>query len=300
MKPIHVVLAILVAVIWGFNFVVIKIGLDHFPPFLFSAIRFFFAAIPAVFFIKWPQVNWRRLLAIGFVLGVVKFSLMFLGIEIGVSAGMASLLIQMQVPFTALLALLFLSERPTSAQIGGIALGFAGLMLIVIQNDSDISLLGLLLIVGAALAWAYSNILTKGIGKVNMFDFTVAMSLVPILPMLLLSYGVEGHDQITAALSQITWISLGTILYVAFVATVAAYAIWGALLLRYPASLVTPYALLVPVVGMISSAMVLGEQFTFMKILAATLVIVGLVVGNLGDKLTARFMRTRLTSSQSN
>ena len=118
MPLIDAVLLLLVAVVWGFNFIVIKIGLENFPPILFSALRFLFAAVPLAFFLPRPAVSWRIVLSIGLVLGVVKFSLLFIAMDVGLSPGLASLLLQSQVFFTVALAAVFYGTRPRPAPRG--------------------------------------------------------------------------------------------------------------------------------------------------------------------------------------
>ena len=151
-------LLVLVAFIWGVNFVAIHVGLDHFPPLLFSALRFTLVAIPAVFFVKRPPVAWRYVAAVGFMLGVVKFGLVFISIDIGLPAGLASLAIQVQVLFTIFIAAIVLKERPRRDQLIGAGIAFAGLAAIGVDRAAGAPILPFALIVAAALAWGVANI----------------------------------------------------------------------------------------------------------------------------------------------
>jgi O-acetylserine/cysteine efflux transporter len=154
MHPQHIALAIAVAVIWGFNFVMIKAGLEELPPILLCALRFFFAALPAVFFIRRPNIAFRQVVAFGLVMFALQFTLLFLGITAGTTAGLASLLLQVQVFFTILLAVMFLHEKPSVWQIAGAVISFSGIGLVAVNLGGDISALGMGLIIAAAAAWA--------------------------------------------------------------------------------------------------------------------------------------------------
>ena len=278
MKPVHVLLLVLVAALWGFNFVVIKLGLDNFPPLLFSALRFFFAAVPLVFFIRKPDVPWRIIIAIGVMLGVVKFSFLFIGMDVGVPPGLASLLLQSQAFFTVLLAFLIFGARPRPLQLAGMAVAFTGIALIASSIDGDFTVTGLALAIAAAIAWACSNMLMKKAGNVQMLNLMVWVSLVPPIPLIIISVLFEGWDRDLAAIANINLAGAGAVMFVAYVATIFGFAIWGAMISRYGVSTVAPFSLLVPVFGMSSAALLLGEAFGPLRIVAAVLIVIGLVM----------------------
>ena len=278
MRPVHVMLAVLVAALWGFNFVVIRIGIDNFPPLLFSAFRFSLAAFPLVFFIRKPDVPWRIIIAIGLVLGVTKFSLLFVGMDLGLSAGLASLVLQSQAFFTALLMAVIFKEMPRPVQLLGIAVAFAGIGLIATTVDQAITPIGLTMVVAAGFAWAISNLLMKQAGKVDMLALIVWVSLIPPVPLFIMSMMIEGTDAAYEAVVTITWSGVGAIIYIAFASTIVGFAIWGKLIRIYGAGRVAPFSLLVPIFGMGSSAIVLGEEFGLIRLLAAAMVVTGLVL----------------------
>jgi O-acetylserine/cysteine efflux transporter len=278
MKPSHILMLVLVAAAWGFNFVIIKLGLKDLPPILFSALRFSFAAVPLVFFIKKPQVPWRIIIGIGLVLGVVKFSLLFIGMDIGVSAGLASLLLQSQAFFTVILAMLLYGERPRPLQYAGILIAFLGMALIAGTVDQSFTLTGLALVLAAGLAWACSNMLMKKAGQVDMLQLMVWVSLIPPLPLLAISLAFEGPGHAVEALTNMTWTGAGAVAYIAYIATIFGFAIWGQMIRRYSAAIVAPFSLLVPVFGMTSSALVLGEAFGPLRIFGAGIVVCGLIL----------------------
>ena len=278
MKLAHSLLLALVAALWGFNFVVIKVGLDVFPPLLFSALRFFFAAVPLVFFIRRPPVSWRIIIAVGLVLGVVKFSLLFIGMDVGMPPGLASLVLQSQAFFTVILAVLVYAERPRPLQIVGMVLAFCGIALIGTTVGGSFTYPGLALSIAAAVAWACSNLLMKKAGKVDMLPFMVWVSLVPPLPLLLISFLFEGGTTDLAAVTNVSLLGIGAVLFVAYVATVFGFGVWGAMISRYGVATVAPFSLLVPVFGMSSAAILLGEEFGLTRLVAAILIVIGLVL----------------------
>ncbi len=242
MPVAHILLALLVTLIWGLNFVVIKVGLGDFPPLLFCALRFALAALPLLVLRGPMPAPFGRILLIGVLLGVVKFGLLFVGMAQGMPAGLSSLVLQSQVFFTILIAALWLGERPSPRGLFGLLLAAAGLVLIGLERPLGDSLLAFLLVVAAALAWSFANIATKRSGATDMLRLICWVSLVPPLPLLALSYVFEGPHAIERAVLNMSWGGFGALLYIAFGATTVGFAIWSFLLRHYPASLVTPFA----------------------------------------------------------
>ena len=280
MRTAHIALAVAVAAVWGFNFVAIKVGLADFPPILFCALRFALAALPLLVLglRGGPPVPWRFILGIGLVLGVVKFSLLFVGMDVGMPAGLSSLVLQSQAFFTALFAAVVLGERPGPKQMLGMAVAFSGIGLIAAEMPAGDSLLGLGLVIAAAAAWGVSNLLMKQAKAPDLFRMMLWVSAVPPIPLFLLSLGLEGPDRVWHALTHLTPLGIGAAVYIAFGATLFGFAAWGFLLRHHPASLVAPFSLLVPIFGMSSSALLLGESFTPLKLAGALLVLAGLAV----------------------
>lgn len=289
MHPRHVALALLVMAIWGFNFVVIKVGLKEIPPILFSAIRFLLAAFPAVFFIKRPAVAFRKVIAYGLVMFTLQFALLFSGMHAGATAGLASLLLQVQVFFTVVLAVIFLGEQPSVWQIAGALISFSGIGLVIVNLGGDVSALGLGLIVAAAAVWGTGNLIAKQLGRVDMLALVVWGSLAAWPPLVLISYLLESNHWTLAALTHISWPIIGAIGYVVYPATLLGYAAWSWLMSHYPAATVAPFTLLVPVFGFASSALFLGEPLHPWKVVAALLIIAGLCVNLSGARIIRRF-----------
>ncbi|MFE9930890.1 EamA family transporter [Streptomyces sp. NPDC005533] len=281
MRPVHTALAVLVAAVWGFNFVVIEIGLDHFPPLLLSALRFLVAALPAVFFVGRPTSAWKWIVGVGLALGVAKFGLLFTGMDAGMPAGLSSLVLQIQAVFTAALAAVVLRERPGRVRVFGMAVAFAGIAVAAVDGGTSGPVLGFTLVVAAAACWGVSNVLTRKAAPPDALNFMVWVCTVPVLPLLALSLLFEGPERDLAALRSLDWSGVAVIGYVAWVSTVFGFAAWSYLLRRYPASAVAPFSLLVPVFGMSSAALVLGESVSGLRWLAAVLLVGGVALTSL-------------------
>ena len=285
MRPRDIGLAIAVMAVWGVNFVVIEVGLDHFPPLLFNALRFTLAAFPAVLFAGRPGVPWRWVVAVGLALGVTKFSLLFAGMAAGMPAGLSSLVLQSQAVFTLLFAVLLLRERPRRVQVAGLAVALAGVGVVATRMGANLG--AFLLLVGAAVAWGLANVATRAAAPADTLRFMVWVSAVAAGPLVVLSLLVDGPAADVAALRAIDPEALAALLYVALVSTLAGFAAWGRLLGRYGASTVAPFTMLVPFFGMASAAIVLGERIHAVDIAGGVLVVGGILIGLLARKPVA-------------
>jgi O-acetylserine/cysteine efflux transporter len=272
----HALLALAVVAIWGTNFVVIKLALATLPPFLFAALRFALAFAPAAVLVKRPDVPWRVLAAYGVLIGAGQFGLMFWALRADITPGLASLVIQTQVFFTIGLAMLWRGERPRRAQFGALALAAAGLGLIAVNTSASTTLLGLAVMLVAALCWAVANVVAQSAGRVDMLGFMVWSSLFAVPPLVAMSLLFEGVAAITAGLQAATPAVWAAVLWQSVGNTLFGYGAWAWLLARHPASTIVPMALLVPVFGMSASAWWLGEGLPAWKLAAAALVIAGL------------------------
>ncbi|GHD45807.1 EamA family transporter [Streptomyces galbus] len=288
MRPAHLLLAVLVAAVWGVNFTVIEIGLGHFPPLLFSALRFLVAALPAVFLVGRPKVAWRWIVAVGLVLGVAKFGLLFVGMDAGMPAGLSSLVLQVQAVFTAVVAAVVLGERPTRTRVLGMAVALAGIVVAAVDEGTTGPLGAFALVVAAAACWGVSNVLTRRAAPPDALNFMVWVSTVPVLPLLALSLLLEGPGRDYDALRALDWQGAGTVVYVAWVTTVFGFGAWGLLLRRHPASTVAPFSLLVPVFGMTSAALFLGEPVSGLRWCAAALLVGGVALTSLAPGRAGR------------
>lgn len=278
MRPAHISLAVLVAAVWGVNFTVIEVGLDHFPPLLFSALRFLVAAVPAVFFVGRPKVAWKWIVAVGLALGVAKFGLLFIGMDAGMPAGLSSLVLQIQAVFTAIVAFAFLGERPTRVRLYGMAVALAGVGLAAVDEGTTGPLGAFALVIAAAACWGVSNVLTRKASPPDALNFMVWVSTVPVLPLLGVSLLTEGPTRDLDALRALDWQGAGVVVYVAWITTVFGFGAWGWLLHRHPASTVAPFSLLVPVFGMSSAALFLHESVGPLRWAAAALLVGGVAL----------------------
>lgn len=293
MQPKDLLLALVVIIVWGLNFVVIKVGLHDMPPMLLGALRFLLAAFPAVLFIKRPQIPLRWLLAYGLTISLGQFAFLFSAMSVGMPAGLASLVLQSQAFFTLLFAVLFLGERFRLANLFGLLVAAGGLLLIGSQGNGLMTLAGFALTLCAAAMWALGNIVTRKLGKVNLVGLVVWGSLIPPLPFFALSWLLEGPEVIESALRGFTVDTLLVLVYLAFGATILGYGLWSRLLSRYPASQVAPFSLLVPVVGLTSSALMLDERLSSLQLVGALLVLLGLLL-NVGGGWLHGWLRARL------
>ena len=274
MKKFDILIVIAITIIWGAAFAIIQLGLKGFPPIFNASLRFLFASIPLVFFVKRPNTSLRFLLLFGSNY-VFLFSLMYVGIKMGMPAGLTSLVLQTAVLFAVLLSAIVLKEKPSLGQMAGISLGIFGIALIGSSSGSFGSPLSFSLVLGAAFFFGASSILMKYAGEVDFFNLVIWACLVPPIPLFLLSLLLEtGHWQAIVNFSIMSWVS---ILYTGLLGTVLAFGTWGWLLKKYSANQIEPFKLLVPVIGMITSHILTGENFSQKIIIAFIFVFTGLL-----------------------
>jgi len=272
----HLLLALAVVFVWGTNFTVIRVALDELPPLLFATLRFLFALLPMVFFIRRPAVSWRSLAAYGVLIGVGQFGLLYIAMNGFISPGLASLVVQSHVFFTILLAMIFAREKLRLFQIVALSLSVLGIVIIIEHGDASATPFGLALTLIAALSWGIGNHVAKQSGATDMLGFVVWASLFAVPPLFVASLMLEGWPAISGAVAHAGPMAWGAVLWQSVGNTMFGYAAWGWLLARHPAAAITPTAMLVPIVGMATSAIVLGEALPGWKIAAAALVIGGL------------------------
>jgi O-acetylserine/cysteine efflux transporter len=297
LSPRDLALTLAVVAVWGYTFVPIKVALAEVPPFTLAALRFFLAALPMVFFVRRPAMPWRDIVAYGFAIGVCQFGLLFLGLKLGMPAGLSSLVIQVQVFFTIGLAVAFAGDRLRRHNLVGAVIAVAGMIVLALYKvASGLSgtAIGFALVVAAAFAWAAGNIIAKrsaGEHGADMFALTVWSSLVPPLPLLALGFAFEGGVDtfgIIAGMSPLAW---ACVLVMSYGATLFGFGSWNALLHRYPTTLISPFALLIPVFGLASGALFLGESLSPMQMAGVALVFFGLVFNVYGLRMNAAIAR---------
>ncbi len=298
MKPSQIVLLILVTAVWGLNFVVIKIGVGELPPLFLNALRFGFAAFPAILFVKRPEVPWRLLAIFGLLFGVIKFSLLFVALKVGISAGLAPLILQNQALFTVVLSALVLRETARTHQLVGLLLSVAGMGIIgvslAMRPSTSVTLVGFTLTFLAAAAWSVANLVARRAGKVNMFSFTIWSSIFVPIPVLLLSYFIEGPATIMHGLATASFKSVWSLGYIVLVSTLFGFGVWNSLINRFGPLEVAPFGLLVPIFAMTFSSIFLNEHVNGLQLLATVCVLAGLTVNIMGERwhLAALFHRS--------
>lgn len=273
----HTGLVLVVVLIWGLAFVATRWALDDFSPSQLTALRFLIAAAPALALAR-PRLPWRTLVPVGLTLFLGQFLLQFFGIALGTPPGLAAVVVQTQALFTILFAALALGERPSRREWTGTALAFAGLALIALTVGRDLTMAGLVLCGLSAASWGAGNVLVKRLPPVDTLSLMVWLSVIPPLPALALSLALDGPAALGTALTASSWLGRGAVLYIGVIATVLGYAIWGALLRRYPAAIVTPFALLIPFVAAGASSLAFGERFGPLRLTGMGLVVLGLAV----------------------
>lgn len=284
-----ILLAIAVATVLGVSFIAIHFGIEEVSPLLLTALRYFFAAVPAVFFVRRPQVGWRVLVTYGLLIGVGQFGLLFVAIKLGMPAGLSSLVIQLQVFFTIFLAFVFFGERPRAWQVIGAVVAFLGIAVIALERLDGAALLPLVLTIAAAGFWGFGNMASKRAGRIDMLGFVVWSALVPVLPLIGLAVLMDGPGVFAAAAENLTWRGVASVGFMAYGATLFGFASLARLLSQYPASQVSPFMLFVPVAGIGAAALVLGEAITVIEVAGSLLVFAGLLVNVFGGRLTRRF-----------
>lgn len=294
LRPRDLVLALLVILVWGVNFAVIKVGLAGVPPLLLVALRFMLAAFPALLFFKAPKVPLRLYLAFGLTMSVGQFAFLFTAIHVGMPSGLASLVLQSQSFFTLVLTALWLRERWQGNQLAGLLLAAGGLVLIGSAHGASMPLMGFLLTVAAATMWACGNLVSRAVGRhgpMNQLAFVVWASLVPPLPLLALSFLIEGPAAISTALRGFSLASFASVAYIAWGATLFGFAVWNFLLSRYPVNRIAPFTLLVPLVGLTTGWLAFGETLQPVHFAGGALLMLGLLVNLFGAPLLARLQR---------
>ncbi len=285
----HLLLALAVVAIWGTNFVIIRLGLDAFAPYTFAALRYTFSFLPFIFFVPRPATTWSKLAAFGVLIGVGQFGLLFWAMRSDISPGLASLVVQTQVFFTIGLAAALHRERLKALQWPAFALAVAGLAVVAshVSATAGVTALGVLLVVGAALSWAFGNLVARAAGRVDALGFMVWSSPFAAVPLWAITLLQDGPRPVADALAHAGVVAWSAVAWQAIGNTLFGYGVWNWLLARHSASTVTPTALLVPVFGMTASAIALHEGLPAWKLVAAALVMAGLGMNLLATRRRA-------------
>jgi O-acetylserine/cysteine efflux transporter len=273
-----ILLAIGVAVCWAFNLVVIKWTIQGISPLTFGCLRFVFVAFPLVFFLPRPKIPLGKLIAIGLLLGVAKFALMFKGLELGISIGMCALTLQTQVIFTAIFSYFMFGYHLSKREIAGIFLALCGIAMLAAQTQSTSSLMGFVIVLCSALSWGLSNNISRTLKDVNILQLTVWMSLVPPLPYFLLSQIWEGPTVFFDSLQIFGWNEVLATAYIVIVATLFGLTGWTWLMRQHNPARVSIYGLLIPVFSLFFGWLCFDETLSSVSMIACSTIFVGLVI----------------------
>ena len=279
MRPRDILLAVGIAAVWGLNFIAIEIGVHRVPPLLFCAMRLAAAGLPLLVVRKGPGVPWRWVFAAALCLGVLHFSLFFLGMAHGMPAGLTSLVLQSQAVFTLLLAVPLLRERPGPRQIGGLAVAAGGIAVVAVGVGGARPPLAFALVLASAACWGMNNIVVRKAAPPDMLRFLMWMGAVGTLPLFGISLLVDGVRTDLAALRSFDLAALGALAYTSAVSTLFAFGLWGVLIKRYGAGTVAPFSMLVPFFGMSSAAVILHEALAPTDLIGGALVVGGILLG---------------------
>jgi len=269
--------------IWGFNFVVIRWGLNDIPPLVLTLLRFVLAAFPALLFVPRPRAPWRLIAGYGLFAFALQFALLFGGMAAGMPTGLSSLVIQVQAFFTIGLVALLMRERPRPPQLAGAAVAALGLALVALHLPAGTTL-GFALVVGAALSWAIANVIVKrvpGDSPLSVVVWGSAAATVPLALAVLVTEGPSSLAERVQGLGIAQWLGIA---FQAWPTTLLAFGIWAWLLRRHPAATVAPFTLLVPVIGMSCAVALLDEPVTWWKVAGAALVLAGLALNVLASR----------------
>lgn len=296
MKRKDLILSLLVVIVWGANFTVIRLGLNGVPSMLLVAFRYILVAFPAVFFIKKPKIDWKYILAYGLTVGVGQFGFLFFAIEVGMPAGIASIVSQLQAFITPLLGAIFFKESIKPKQIIGFVVAAIGLSVIGIASVSNgVSTIprgALLLNLFTPIFWSISNIVirlasdkaTERGEKLDMLSMVVWAGLVPPIPMVGLALLVDTPTNLINSLLSLNSLSIFSAIYLGYASTLFAYGVWSTLLSKYPLSKVSPISLLVPITGLLTARIVLSEQLSIIQWVGVSIILAGLIFANLDIK----------------
>lgn len=279
-------IAVLITFLWGVNFSFIKLGLSSLDPFILAGLRFTLCAFPLVFFIKRPDVSFKYVISYGLFFGLGLWGILYLGMYYGVSAGIASIVLQLGVFFTVILSYFILKEKINLANKIGFVFAFLGVFLVLFVTDGSVTILGLSLVVFSAVSWAFLNIIIKKAQTKEVFSFLIYSTLFPPIPLFVLAYIMQGETVYINFFQNIDTKAIISIAFQVYPTTILGYYIWNSLLRKYPVSLVSPLSLLIPIFGLLGSYVFFNEEIGMYKVLACIIIVLGLAVNTFGHKFT--------------
>ena len=279
------IIAIAITFMWGINFSFIKLGLGSLNPFMLAGLRFFLCAIPLVFFIKKPDVKFIYIVLYGLFLGDGLWGVLYLGMHFGISAGVASIVLQLGVFFTVILSYIILKEKIDIYNKIGFVLALIGILIVFLVTDGTVTILGMAFVILSAISWALLNIILKKAKTKDVFAFLIWSTLFPPIPLFLLAYFMQGDIVFINFFENIDTKAIISIAFQVYPTTILGYWVWNSLLTKYPVSVVSPLSLLVPIFGLLGSFVFFHEEIGIYKIIASLIILLGLVINTFGSRI---------------
>ena len=279
------IIAILITFMWGVNFSFIKLGLTSLDPFMLAGLRFFLCAIPLVFFIKKPDVKFIYIVSYGLFFGVGLWGILYVGMHFGISAGVASIVLQLGVFFTVILSYIILKEKIDIYNKIGFVLALSGILLVFLVTDGTVTVLGMMFVILSAVSWAILNIIIKKANTKDVFSFLIWSTLFPPIPLFFLAYFMQGDIVFINFFDNIDTNAMISIVFQVYPTTILGYWVWNSLLTKYPVSIVSPLSLLIPIFGLLGSFVFFNEEIGIYKIIASLIILLGLVINTFGNRM---------------
>ena len=278
MSTKHVVMAFIIVILWGLNFVTLKIAVLSLPPIFLAGLRFFLISFPWIFFVKKPKVSNKQFFSLPITLGVLQYSLLYYGMSTGLSVGLSAVILQTQSFFTVIMSAFLIKEKPSLNEITGLIIGMLGVIILLTYNDGDFKLESIFIILAAAMSWGVANIQLKNLGNINMVSFLIWISPLAAILLFIISFILEYDSLLKIDFSNIEIKVFLSIFYAAYISTVIGFTMWQYLLNKYKSIQITPYGLLVPVTGSIFAYIILNEVLEIYQIISGIIIIIGLMI----------------------
>ena len=278
MNTKHVVMAFSIVVLWGLNFVALKITVLSLPPIFLAGLRFFLISFPWIFFVKKPKVSNKQFISLPITLGVLQYSLLYYGMSTGLPVGLSAVILQTQSFFTVIISWFLIKEKPRLNEFFGLVIGMLGVIILLTNNDGDFKLEAIFIILAAALSWGIANIQLKNLGNVNMVSFLIWISPFAAILLFIISFTLEYDSILKIDVRNIEIKVFLSIFYTAYISTVIGFTMWQYLLYKYKSIQITPYGLLVPVTGSIFGYIILNEVLEIYQIISGIIIIIGLMI----------------------
>ena len=275
MSLIDILAAIAVAVIWGVNISFIKISVAEFPPIFLTGLRFLLVALLLIWWVRPPWRQMRMIGILSFAFGGIHFASIFYGLR-GVDVSIVAIFSMLGVPFSVLFARLLLNERFGWKKSCGMGIAFAGVFILLGEPAATASPIHMAVLFMAVIAWGLGNNLVKMIGTVNNFALNAWMGLFASVQLFFASWLLE-NGQLSALQNASVQAWLGLV-YVVLMATITGYGLWYYLVGKYDVGRVVPFTLLVPVAGVLTGVLMMGDDLSLSKVIGGGVTLAGVAI----------------------